>query len=1207
MKRGAVFLALGFAVVFMGVTVLLMSEWGLQRVATAILPGSIKTDSLNGRLIGPINAVAIVYTSNNSTILLKDVSLDWNIFALLTGTIHLNNIKAAKVEYIAKTEKSNSAQQSDTDPIQLPEISLPVNIVIDSAYAQNITINVNKDSSESTEINDIKLSASLRESALHIDQLNIESPDWKIDLSGSVILKNNYSTELNIEWSLADLSQYNYKGQGVISGDANKLTVTHVLDGTVSAQLNGVIMNPVNKPEWQANIDIKNIIFADYGLDFSSGFPSDFPLDKDIKTFEAHIKGEGDLQSFSTQANVDSQLGELGRVIANFSLTHRPGKWVIEQLKLKQTPLDEKESEADLALSGEITLADIGHFDFSKNNIANLTLDGDWNKIHWPIDSKTTLRSNTGKFSVQGLPDHYLLNVDGDLQGHPIKGVADIKIDGDTLKVQEFKINSGSMSVTSTGEIADKWDLDLKTRVGDVGQFIPAAKGEFKLSGYVYGHRETPHIQLSVTGSSLSYDSSAIKKINAKVDLDIADKQISTISMSLNDINVSKQKIDTLQLLAKGYLSDHAISLQSVANTSNAKVSLKGKFSNNNWVGKLEKIEVQHAPVGKWQILEAADLRIQEDVVSLSNTCLFQDNSKLCGQIEWKKQKSTQGQLTISQLPISIIQALFGKADDLQITGTLGGQAFVNYFPDYNQRNNQRKNQRNNQKNTQTLNVNASLALSSGKFILQTNEGVEHTFNYLGGDADILLNGKGAQGKLNWVLNKDDEVKANFVLPGWQYGIETQDQSVSAQATYSTSELGFLSLIIPGLEHVSGELATDVGVSGTVKKPVIKGVVALQNGAVSLPQIGITLKNIALNAKNENDNLIQIQGFAESAKGELNIQGKVELDNLDNNIENLNEINANIEFTGKDFEIVNLPEANIFVSPDLQLLVSGKRVDLVGSIAVPKAIIKPKDVSNTVSVSDDVVIIDQSSEAEKNNNQTLYASVRVDLGDNVKFSGFGVDGNIVGSVVAVSEPNKATSGYGELNIKNGTYKAFEKSLELDLGRLSFIGNPIINPNINARAIRKLENILAGVQVRGQLAAPQLTLFSEPPMEDANILSYLLVGVPVDDIPGDDGGEDEDRKAMLVRAASQYKLNKAFKRLSKKFGMEEIKLQSGETASDTTLVIGKYLNPQLYVNYSIGISGAVNILRLRYKIGSKWILQSESGENNSADFLYTYER
>ena len=64
--------------------------------------------------------------------------------------------------------------------------------------------------------------------------------------------------------------------------------------------------------------------------------------------------------------------------------------------------------------------------------------------------------------------------------------------------------------------------------------------------------------------------------------------------------------------------------------------------------------------------------------------------------------------------------------------------------------------------------------------------------------------------------------------------------------------------------------------------------------------------------------------------------------------------------------------------------------------------------------------------------------------------------------------------------------------------------------------------------------------------------------------------------------------------------------SGDSISETSLVIGKYLNPRLYINYSIGFSGAVNIFRLRYQIGSKWILQSESGEDSGADFLYTYE-
>jgi len=1181
MKRWAIYSSFVFLATTVLLAFLLLSEWGLNRVYTVVvaylpvsISDSIKLDSLHGRLIGPVLVDSVSYSLNDYSVNIEKVALDWDIISMLDGTLHLKDVSTGKIEYSV----TNTVGQKNISEPGLPEIKLPIDIIIDKAQIKNIIIKADK--TNVVRINGVNLSASLKKNVLEINYLELDFPEIKINLSGNVVPENNYSTKLNIQWVLADLKKYNYKGEGVVTGDASELIIRHVLKGTVDADLKGTIMDPVNDLRWQADIDIQNIVFADY----------DFP-DKNFSAFVAHIEGEGDLKSFSVQTNLDAQHDEYGKINSDFSLTHQSGDWVLEKLTVNHQAKDAIESEKALTLSGKLSMADNGHFNFSKNNIKSLNIDGDWNKIHWQLDSKNTLRSDAGKFSIQGKPDQYLMNVEGDVQGHPVTGDVNIVVDNDIINIKEFKFKSKSLSVISNGVIKDKWDFVLKANIDEIGEFVPAATGKFSFSGRIVGERETPHIQLSVAGHSLSYENNKINHIMAEVDLDMADKQKSSIFIGLNDIKIDQQKVAMLKIQGKGYISDHIISVHVTDGESNADVSMHGKLVSDSWKGEVKKIGIDHGPIGRWKSSKTSNLFVQNNSVSLSNICLMQGKANICGEFEWENKKDTAAKLSVNQMPMSIIQS-FVDSDDAEIilSGTFSGQALVNYS----------------MSKKESLRLDTSLIASAGKFSLRREGNDEVSVEHLGGDIDIKLTDKGLQGKANWVLNKEDEVKLYINLPGWMYGVEKQDQAVIAFAMHRTSDLSILSLLRPELKHATGDLAIDVDISGTINKPVVNGVVTVQNGLVALPEFGITVNNISLNALYGNDNTIQINGFAESAKGELSLNGKIDLANIENNLENIDKIDVNIELSGKDFEIVNLPEAQVFVSPDLQLLISDKRIDLLGSIAIPKATLKPNDASNTVSVSKDVVIINKSKEITQRAGNELYTSVRIDFGDDVNFSGFGVDGQILGAVVAVGEPKKAISGYGELNIKNGRYTAFEKEFELEIGRLNFIGNPITNPNINARAIKKIDDILVGVQVRGPLASPGLTLFSEPPMNDSNILSYLVVGVPIEDITESNSDGGEDKQVMLLRAASQYKLNEVFKHVSSKFGMDELKLDSGETSRDTSLHIGKYVNPQLYLNYSIGISNAVNIFQLRYKINSKWILQSESGEDTSADLLYTYE-
>ncbi|MBI5444574.1 MAG: translocation/assembly module TamB domain-containing protein [Deltaproteobacteria bacterium] len=66
----------------------------------------------------------------------------------------------------------------------------------------------------------------------------------------------------------------------------------------------------------------------------------------------------------------------------------------------------------------------------------------------------------------------------------------------------------------------------------------------------------------------------------------------------------------------------------------------------------------------------------------------------------------------------------------------------------------------------------------------------------------------------------------------------------------------------------------------------------------------------------------------------------------------------------------------------------------------------------------------------------MVARIRLILGNQVRLKGSGFDARISGNPLAFDEPGKETTGTGELEIKDGTYKAYGQDLTIERGRVA---------------------------------------------------------------------------------------------------------------------------------------------------------------------------
>jgi translocation and assembly module TamB len=308
--------------------------------------------------------------------------------------------------------------------------------------------------------------------------------------------------------------------------------------------------------------------------------------------------------------------------------------------------------------------------------------------------------------------------------------------------------------------------------------------------------------------------------------------------------------------------------------------------------------------------------------------------------------------------------------------------------------------------------------------------------------------------------------------------------------------------------------------------------------------------------------------------------------------------------------VMNTRNMRILVTPKLEIAYDGAAARVTGDVTIPEAHIHvEKQKAGPVQPSKDVVYVGaQRPAGGQPPSRPLALNARIRLivpNPAIELDAFGLKGQPYGTLLIVESPDKPTTGTGELDIaKGGTFNAYGQNLTIEHGRLVF-GGPIGNPSLDIRASRLSDDqtVTAGIDAKGTLDKPELTVWSTPTMGDSDALAYVVLGHGLNSASQQEGNRVANAAQSLgVSGASMIASS-----IGSRFGLEEASITSTGGLDQASLVLGKYLAPHLYVMYGIGLFQPVSTFRVRYIISSKWTLQAESSTETGADMLYTLER
>jgi translocation and assembly module TamB len=780
-------------------------------------------------------------------------------------------------------------------------------------------------------------------------------------------------------------------------------------------------------------------------------------------------------------------------------------------------------------------------------------------KLSFNIATQGLGFDGNGDFSVQ------VRDISGRLRGVPASGGGRVERRGTTWQFDKLRLSLGGTSLAVDGHLNETFDLRFAVTAKDLSLLAAESRGQFEGNGTIRGTLKEPTIAANIHGNGIQHEGITVAEIDADIDFDPNPQYESKIDARLRNLVYKERKLDNLTFKLNGKPGNYAVRLDAAALGMSMSAQANGPFDAGAWQGQLHSIDIVGTESLRLKLEHPAGLLVSASAIRAEWMCMVGQPGSMCAAGEWTP-KQWNATFTANHMPLGTFTAGLTRA--VEYSGQINFMARVSAVGQDPPQGSVR---------IDLTDAQLSHKLSSGR--------ISHS-KIGSGFITINANRFAVSGEVG--LESGDVGTIAGTLVAQRTADSWQGMPVQGEIHAHTDQLGLITLYVPDIDRAAGHLDGDMKVAGTLGTPLVDGDLKISDGEIDYYQVNVGLRQLAFDAK-LTDNGVNFNGSTRLGSGIANARGRLEWRN------SLPYGKVNVE--GTNLRVTDVPEAQIDASPNLEFNINGRRIEVTGAVKVPYAKIVPADLTGAVRSSSDEIVVGQE-QSDPLKRFEVVSTITLSLADRVNIDTTGLTGRLTGNITVRSGYDKVTSATGELNIEQGKYTAYARKLDIQRGRLIFTGGPIGNPGIDIRAIKVFPEVTAGVNVRGTLLQPRLSFFSDPSLTQSQIVSLILAGGSLESAQNRQAGAGNELLAQGGAILAQQ--------LGSHVGIEDVSLESDLT-NETSLVLGRYLSPRLYVSYGIALTQQLNVLKLRYSLGDRWTIKTEVGQARGADLVYTIQK
>ncbi len=1089
---------------------------------------------------------------------------------------------------------------------QLPEIDLPIALIIEQLHVNDIVIETKNHPKDNClnnctqwQSSNNKLSGTWVHTDVTISQFKIITPTFSI---------NQFTTQV-------------------------KLTPPYKVNSYLVSQLNDVpwwpeITNSTQTISLQGSFDDLNFDVTSQGsLSLTSqgkvnlvhqDMPFNVALNAQKIPTPLSLSHYGDYSSLSLMLSGDlkEQALELSSLVKGYGYNNAQVKIIAthqqDQLNINQLAFNDSDSTSQLDLHGNITLlpADITWELFANSTGFYLP------EISLPSLTKLVENQEQADILAKNIPDTITgrlqgkiattgswsdnnwslslsdTNISGKINNIDLKVKADIALSQSGQQQQgKLFIDFNNSELTLEAKNSSFWDINGHLTVDYIKHWNHDINGSFTSQFSITGERNNPVIHLNSQFTELNWQHmySTFLAVETRYQ-PMKDHQIQfTIKNDrLTWINENKTfNIDNFDFTVNGNANQHQIKATWLG-SSTGQLALTGHWNDafTHWKSAVEKSEFTYLNVAiKNDVVFgfSIDLAKQESVIESHcwqgkglNICL--PNQVIIG---------NAGDVAIKlDIDLSVVDELF-LSKDIELISQVVGDLNVKWSTQH------------------PIKAKAHFALSSGYLKVRDDFNEHQLSQWSQGMFSFTIEEHQLSNKmlltslndtpLLHIVSTVDFIDGSAVNEFSVDDLSSDKSSINAHIVLNQFNLQPFQAVLTDVVDLQGKLTTDISVDGTLNSPVINGDIRLDKGKLQLRQNANSFDNIYT--------LITIKSNQATLNGKFFVEDKEA--SLAGKMSWKNSLSMDIDLTADALPLVFPPQLVMSISPNLNFSLIEKSLTISGNIDVLDGSYNIEKLpESSVSLSDDVIILDQDGQIviKKPSVFDIRTDISVNITDAFKVAGQGLQTNLFGQLQISQKEKHPLQLFGRIQSTDGIFQAYGQKLQIEKGEFTFNG-PIDNPYFNLQASRhiKANDIDVGIKITGFADALDMQLFSSPTMQMPEMLSYLVRGRSLDA-----GTGNSTAAASLLVGFGVTNSFGLFEQLEKIPLINNIAVDTEGEGDKTQATVSGYVGNRVYLKYGIGVYEPINELTVRMFLFNRFWLEIVSGIEQSTDFYYSFD-
>ena len=1095
-------------------------------------------------------------------------------------------------EAAAELEGLASLPLEDRERIQLPAVSLPLNVkvpsleILDSELQGPVVYRVER----------LALAVSAVGQQVELSSLELATADADLSLAASVTLRDDYPLEAQLDGELylpeimPELAgeQFSLTLAGSLAALDAQLTTTGQVNTEITARVDA--LDPTLPMRISARAERLEWPLPAVQEQQSDEAEAPYALNDLV------LRLEGSLLAYQAAVSVNAEGAELPatRLALNGNGDLEHFTW---------TPLSVTIQQAGSLIShGEVRWSD-GLDVSTRLQLNNLDPGAFTDALQGRLSGNAELGfAQSAEGWMLDVPG---LNIRGELQDLPLALDAELSGNSDMQwDIRSLDLRQGDNRLTARGRVAERLDLSGSLRAPDLATLSPELGGSLQGDFAVGGTLEAPQLRLDLVGDSLSAADNRLEQLTLRAQVSGLDDPSLDAALEIERLNAGGQRFSSVNLDLDGRLSAHRLTLEAIAGPgmplSRIAVALQGSMNQarDRYQASLSPLEVdsEHGDVRLDQPIELA-ANLSAGSVQVQPFCLVYDRGGRLCVTDTLRASGDQGRaaLSIRDLPMSLLEELMPEG------WSVAGETQAELLAEW--------------------------AAGGARWSLDLTLG-----------SDLALSGLDAFGQ-PWELPASQlrlDVDASQARAEAELGVSLADAGdirlivdvddpvnqgpLSGRLVLDDIRLAPYQALVADMQTLEGTISGDVAIGGSLASPSLDGDIRLGGLEARGGEVPVEVRDGNLEILLAGDRA-DIRGLIAAQQGQLSIDGSASWPTTD-------AWQASIALDGRsDPLLAELPDiGRLRIAPNLSIEADPARLEVRGRVEVPWARLEIGQMpASAVTPSSDEIIISERDErraereaaraaeraeegADEATSQALAdAGIQLDvqidlaLGPDMQLEAYGLESGLRGNL-QVRQQTGPVQLFGEVNLVDGRFRAFGQDLLIRRGQLLFSG-PADQPLLDFEAIRNPnvteDDVIAGLRVTGAAEAPDLQVFSEPSMDEGRALSYLLRGRA----PGEGDADGALASALIGLSLSQT--GGAVGQIGQAFGVDDLALETDGTGDESQVVVSGQLTDDLRVRYGVGIFSPIAELTLRYTLWRNLYLQAVSGAAQAVDLVYSF--